>query len=303
MNKLDPRVDQKGTKDIDSNSAGEDTTTGKPHHKGPVVLGGPAVGATTHEAAADKHGLGTSHDSNLHTGTDSGPLGSGHHGTTSTSHTGRDAALGVGAAGAAEHEHNKSKHDSSSLTEKPVGTDTGDKLHGVERNRGVQGHSSTVGDSGHHIGGSQNSSHVGHGHTTGAGEHSSHTGRDAAVLGGAAYEGQKHEPSTHHIGGETSSHVGHGHSGHHDRAGLTDRSAQSGLGHQGTNQDGFAGNSQTGTGLTGSNDSTNLSRDNTTEHSGEHKGFDSEARRGTTSGLHTNPAIHHVPAVGKHHQN
>jgi len=74
-------------------------------------------------------------------------------GDTSTSghHYGRDAALGagvVGAAGVAEHEHNKDHAGHVPLIEKPRGTDLGDKLHGVERNRGVPGSSGYPGTEG-----------------------------------------------------------------------------------------------------------------------------------------------------------
>ena len=76
--------------------------------------------------------------------------------TTSTSsqdtthHTGRDATLGagaVGAAGVAEHEHNKHS-GRTPLAEKPKGKDIGDTLHGVERNRGVPGPSGIPGTEG-----------------------------------------------------------------------------------------------------------------------------------------------------------
>lgn len=65
--------------------------------------------------------------------------------TTGQHHLGRDAAVGAGTAGVAEHEHRKHEHEHghTGVTETeaypPPGTTLGDKLHGVERNRGVPG--------------------------------------------------------------------------------------------------------------------------------------------------------------------
>jgi hypothetical protein len=70
--------------------------------------------------------------------------------TSSGHHYGRDTGLGagaVGAAGVAEHEHDKHS-GATPLAEKPKGKDLGDMLHGVERNRGVPGSSGFPGTEG-----------------------------------------------------------------------------------------------------------------------------------------------------------
>lgn len=136
-----------------------------------------------------------------------------------TSHKGRDAALGAGAVGTvgyAAHEHNKTH--STPLDEKPVGKDLGDKLHGVERNRGVPGASGLPGSEGYGAGSNVHSEAstdqygrpLDAGATTGTGNDYSqagsqgqghHLGRDAALgagagagLGGiAAHEHHKHD--------------------------------------------------------------------------------------------------------------
>lgn len=97
------------------------------------------------------------------------------------------------------------------MVEKPVGKDLGDKLHGVERNRGVQG--STGFPQGQHetdrdgrpIGGAG----VAGAHST-SGQH--HTGRDAAIVGGAGaaglageHEHRKHETASGQTSGLTGS--------------------------------------------------------------------------------------------------
>ncbi|KAE9370104.1 hypothetical protein N431DRAFT_492275 [Stipitochalara longipes BDJ] len=94
--------------------------------------------------ASDKHqyaGQTTSGTTGTTTGT----------GTQDTMHHhGRDATLGagaVGAAGVAEHEHNRHS-GATPLAEKPKGKDIGDILHGVERNRGVPGSSGFPGTEG-----------------------------------------------------------------------------------------------------------------------------------------------------------
>jgi len=90
------------------------------------------------------------------------------------------------------------------LDEKPRGTDIGDKLHGVERNCGVNGASGFPGSDGF---GTGTTTHSGVGHqtsgVTGTGNQS-HLGRDAAVgaggVGLAEHEHRKHEgvSGTHH---------------------------------------------------------------------------------------------------------
>ena len=127
--------------------------------------------------APGNHGIGTG------AGTQNALAGDNN--TSSGHHLGRDAAAVGGAGALGEHEHNKHSDTTGiPLHEKPKGTDLGDKLHGVERNRGVQGptgfpHSQGTGSS-----------------TTGTtGQH--HYGRDATAVGGAAalgeHEHRKHE--------------------------------------------------------------------------------------------------------------
>ena len=276
MNKLDPRVDATGTKHKD-HTTGEHAVDHPSHSKGPAALGGPSVTAPTTAV----HNTGTGHRDES-----KDPLTSSQLGIHSSEH---DRAQGA-----------------TPLAAKPVGTDLGDKLHGAERNRGPQS-----GDAGHHAGG-EHSTHVGHGHTAGQHGTSNTSGHNTLATGTTG----THEPSAHHIGGETSSHVGHGHTGQHtgahEKNNLTDRSHES-SGLTGTHQSsGLTGSHQqsglTGThgssGLTGNNDSTNLpgtqhglTGHNTTD-SGAPAGFNGDERRGTTSGVHTDPAIHHVPAVG-----
>ncbi|CCD51676.1 BcPIO4 [Botrytis cinerea T4] len=134
-NKVDPRVDSDLSKQHD-------------HHYGrDAALAG---GAGTAAYGADKHHHNTGnatagpHSSNLENKVDprvdSDRSKEGHH-------YGRDAALAGGAAGTA-YEANK-HHNSHGLDQKPVGKDLGDKLHGVERNRGVNGPTGFPHESGH----------------------------------------------------------------------------------------------------------------------------------------------------------
>lgn len=132
-----------------------------------TALGGAAVGAGAYEAdkhhqsgadankplpvAPGNHGIGTgAGPQNALAGNTSGTsheLGTGN--TSTGHHTGRDAALGAGAVGAAgvgAHEHNKHSGPTP-LDEKPRGKDIGDHLHGA-RNRGVEGSSGFPGTSG-----------------------------------------------------------------------------------------------------------------------------------------------------------
>jgi hypothetical protein len=147
--------------------------------------------------------------------------------TTGQHHLGRDGAIGAGGAGAlaaGEHEHNKHGHEVP-LSEKPVGTDLGDKLHGVERNRGVPGPTGYPGQEGY--GSTTGTSGVGS-----TGQH--HYGRDAAAVGGAGalaeHEHRKHE-------GVGSSGVGN------QSSGLTGDNA---TGQHYGNQTGFTGSNTSG---------------------------------------------------------
>ena len=284
LNKLDPRVDATGTKHKD-HTTGEHSVDHPSHAKGPAALGGPTATAPT----TAMHNTGTGHRDES-----KDPLASSQLGVHSSEH---DRAQGA-----------------TPLVAKAPGTDLGDKLHGTERNRGAGAH---TGDLGHHASG-EHSTHVGHGHTTGGHGTNTTDGHNP----NAAYGSNTNTPSSHHIGGETSSHVGHGHTGHHtgahEKTNLTDRGHESSGLHGSNQQTGLTGSHQqsglTGThqqsGLTDTHESTGLhGSSGTGAHgqsglSGNNSGlttesaFPTEDRRGTTSGVHTDPAIHHVPAVG-----
>ena len=228
---------------------------------GGAAVGGTAYEAEKHhhdhhQAATDKplptapgnHGIGTG----------AGPQNAlASDNTTSTSsghHLGRDAGVAAGGAGLAEHEHRKHEnlagHQSSGITgsstgagagalgghgqsthtgthgaipleEKPRGTDIGDKLHGVERNRGVPGPtgfpdsqgygtgSSTAG-TGTGVGssttgtgtgiGSTTGTGTGIGSTTGAGTGIGSTTGAGSGIGSTTATGTQHQ---HHLGRET----------------------------------------------------------------------------------------------------
>lgn len=194
-------------------------------HKGRDAVGGAAVGGAAYEA--EKH-----HHDHQHTATDKPlPTVPGNHGigtgagtqnaltgdnTTSTSsghHLGQDAAAVSGAAALGEHERSThtGTHGATPLVEKPRGTDIGDELHGVERNRGVQG-STGFRD----YGTGTSTTGTGVGSTTGTmgtsttGQH--HYGRDATAVGGAADLGE-HEHRRHEHENLGSSGVGNQSSG------------------------------------------------------------------------------------------
>ncbi|TGO80789.1 hypothetical protein BELL_0001g00510 [Botrytis elliptica] len=135
-NKVDPRVDS-------------DRSREQHHYGRDAALAG---GAGTAAYEADKHHHNTAHttagphSSNLENKVDprvdSDRSKEGHH-------YGRDAALAGGAAGTA-YEANK-HHNTHGLDQKPVGKDLGDKLHGAERNRGVNGPTGFPHESGHSV--------------------------------------------------------------------------------------------------------------------------------------------------------
>jgi len=181
-------------------------------HKGrDAALGGAAVGAGAYGAEKHHDQHSTTYDNELNKPLPNAPgnhgvgTGAGHQNdligdnTASGHHLGRDTAAVGGAGAVGEHERNR--QGSIPLVEKPVGTDIGDKLHGVERNRGVTGASGFPGSEGFGTG----PSHSGVGaHTsditnTGTGQQH-HLGRDtAAGTGGAGlaeHEQRKHEGLT-----------------------------------------------------------------------------------------------------------
>ncbi|KAJ8064712.1 hypothetical protein OCU04_007032 [Sclerotinia nivalis] len=135
-NKVDPRVNS------DSSREG--------HHYGrdTALAGGAAAAA--YEANKHHHNSANTttgpHSSNLENKVDprvdSDRSKEGHH-------YGRDTTLAGGAAGTA-YEVNK-HHNAHGAEHKPVGKDIGDKLHGVERNRGVNGPTGFPHESGHTI--------------------------------------------------------------------------------------------------------------------------------------------------------
>ncbi|KAF7874902.1 hypothetical protein EAF04_002076 [Stromatinia cepivora] len=135
-NKVDPRVDSDRSKE--GHHYGRDT----------ALAGGAA--ATAYEADKHHHNSANTttgpHSSNLENKVDprvdSDRSKEGHH-------YGRDAGLAGGAAGTA-YEVNK-HHNAPGADQKPVGKDIGDKLHGVERNRGVNGPTGFPHESGHTI--------------------------------------------------------------------------------------------------------------------------------------------------------
>ena len=188
-------------------------------HKGRDALGGAAVGGTAYEAekhhrdhhntsavgedankplptAPGNHGIGTG------AGTQNALAGDNTTSTSSGHHLGRDAALVGGAGAVGEHEHHKhagttgtTGSTATPLAEKPRGTDLGDKLHGVERNRGVPGPTGFPDSQGYGTGSSTTGTTGTTGTTSTTGQH--HYGRDATAIGGAAalgeHEHRKHE--------------------------------------------------------------------------------------------------------------
>ncbi|ESZ93464.1 BcPIO4 [Sclerotinia borealis F-4128] len=171
-NKVDPRVD--------SNRSREQHQYGRD-----ASLGGGA-GTATYEADRHHHNTANTtagpHSSNLENKADprvdSDRSKEGHH-------YGRDAALGGAAAGTA-YEANK-HHNTHGADQKPFGKDIGDKLHGVERNRGVNGptgfphessHSTTAGAVGTGVPGAPRGNvqdtHNTHGHHSNNTDHPMH---------------------------------------------------------------------------------------------------------------------------------
>jgi hypothetical protein len=96
----------------------------------PVAPGnhGVGTGEGTQNALSDRK-RGEGYDSTTTTGT-------GHH-------LGRDTAVVGGAAALGEHEHRKHEHGTTGVTGTDAypatGTTLGDKIHGTERNKGVEG--------------------------------------------------------------------------------------------------------------------------------------------------------------------
>lgn len=132
-------------------------------HKGrDAALGSAAVGGAAYEA--DKHHHGHHHTASADADTMKPlPVAPGNHGigtgegtqnalvmdrkrgegydTTDTTgtghHLGRDAAVVGGAGALGAHEHGRVDESHIPEADRPVGTTLGDKLHGVERNRGI----------------------------------------------------------------------------------------------------------------------------------------------------------------------
>ncbi|KAF7864241.1 uncharacterized protein EAF02_010209 [Botrytis sinoallii] len=134
-NKVDPRVDSDRSREQ--------------HHYGRDAALAGGAGTAAYEANKHHNTANTTagpHSSNLENKVDprvdSDRSKEGHH-------YGRDAALVGGAAGTA-YEANK-HHNTHGLDQKPVGKDLGDKLHGAERNRGVNGPTGFPHESGHSV--------------------------------------------------------------------------------------------------------------------------------------------------------
>lgn len=253
-------------------------------HKGRDALGGAAVGGAAYEAEKHHHGHHNTSGSGIQGDASKAlPTAPGNHGigtgagtqnalagdnTASTSsghHLGRDAALVGGAGAVGAHEHNKHAGTAGSgvtqgtpLSETQRGTDLGDKLHGVERNRGVPGPTGFPDSQDYGTGSSTTG-------TTGTtGQH--HYGRDATALGGAAalgeHEHRKHEREnvgSSGIGDQTSgitgSSTGTGNQHHLGRDAAVGAGGVGLAEHEHRKHEGFGGSryDDPSSGLTGSN--------------------------------------------------
>ena len=303
-----------GTHTTGTHTTGDHSVDHPSHSKGPAALGGPSVTAST----APMHNTGTGHRDES-----KDPLTSSQLGVHSSEHSRAQGGTPLVA-----------KPVGTDLGDKLHGTDrnrgahSGDVGHhaGGEHSTHV-GHGHTTGEHGtrntsghnpltsgttgshepstHHIGG-ETSSHVGHGHTghhTGAHEKTNLTGGSHGTSGLTGSNQQSGLTGTHGTSGLTGSRQQSGLAGSHDQSGLTGNHGSSAL--TGTHGSSGLTGSHEKSGLTGNQESTHLPGSNTgltghnnTTDSGAPAGFNPDERRGTTSGAHTDPAIHHVPAVG-----
>lgn len=279
---------------------------GKSHTARDAALGGAAVGTGAYEAGKLHHGHESSTNKPL-------PTAPGNHGIGTGAGTQNALAGEIRHGGAVP------------LAEKPAGKDLGDKLHGVERNRGVSGESGFPGTEGygagtHHnttgqglTGSTQHSNVPGtSGHSsnltgTGTGNQTSHTGRDAAALGTAGavgeHEYRKHENPTSHsgLGGSNQ----HSSTAHHSNLTGTGNNQQYGT--TGNQQYGTTGTSQqygtTGTQQYGTTRPSTLGQQShtlseaTTDQSGNPIGLSSSS--GDRNRLHKDPPASH-PASQLH---
>ena len=181
-------------------------------HEGRDALGEAAVGSAAYEAdkhyrdhlnttaiegdinkplpaAPGNHGIGTGE------GTGNALAGDNSTSKSSDHHPGGDAAAFGGAGALGEHQRNRAS-GTTTLTQgstnapldyKPRGTDLGDKLHGVERNRGIEGSTGFP---------EPGSGFTTTGTTSTSGQHDH--GHDATIVGGAAALGE-HERRKHDL--------------------------------------------------------------------------------------------------------
>lgn len=165
-NKADPRVnsDREGSRNLGHNTTSTETTG--------YGSGGSSSmpGTFAHESGTESSNLYNSQQTDHGVGenTTAGTSATGH-----TSHLGRDAAVGAGSEGLAEHE--RRKHE----------TNTGNDSTGLDAGTT----SATIGASGYNSGNAASQAATG-GSATG---HSSHLGRDAAGVGYAEHEHRKHD--------------------------------------------------------------------------------------------------------------
>ncbi|KAH8585914.1 hypothetical protein B0O99DRAFT_645906 [Bisporella sp. PMI_857] len=187
-------------------------------------------------------------------------------------------------------------HGATPLVDKAPGTGIGDKLHGVERNRSAGAGSGLKSDE------------LNPAAQTGIGTHNTGmhgtTIHDSGLTGHYDQSGASRSPKQSGVSGDHSlSSVTGGHgqsnvignlsdvSGAHHHAGLDGDNNTPGV---------------TGSDLPGTQDKSKLNHaeghsttHSPTQQSGDLPGHGPD-RRNTTSGLHTDPAIHHVKEVGKH---
>lgn len=316
--------DTRGTEgSLEGNSADQAAHDGKYAAPGAAALGGAGAyeaekhhgrHGTTHDNEVNKplptapgnHGVGTG------AGTQNALAGENTTSRQSQNFGARDAAA-VGGAGALSHEGHHHAQGSIPLDEKPPGKDIGDKLHGVDRNRGVTGASGFPDQEGfgsgptHHSGVGGQSSGV-------TGTHQQHhLGRDAAVgaggVGLAEHEHRKHEGLTGNQHGTSSGLTGsnQGTMGPAQVAGeqkydsMTGQQGQGGYAQLGQ-QSGLAGNQGQQSGLGAAEVAGERKYDSMTGQQGEQSGFvGNQGTSGLTGSegrnrLHKDPPANHPAA-------
>lgn len=165
LNKLDPRVNSSNTGTMDN--------SGSDHHYGrDAAVGAGGVGLAEHEHRKHERERETGAGNNTGIGSNTGaysgdPAYTGTPGSTGH-HYGRDAVVGAGGVGLAEHEHRKHERERGAGVGSNTGLDSNTGAYGNDPN-----YTATTGTTGHHY------------------------GRDAAVgaggVGLAEHEHRKHE--------------------------------------------------------------------------------------------------------------